>query len=1793
MKMSSKMRGGGPKKKVFKWTSEAKDLLIKIAYALDRNSKEFQATLFREFKREIEKIVGKNNGPKSIGAVATQLSTLEDQRPVKDRVNFKWTEEAKQKLLGIGLEMQARKARNHSLPFVKMMSDAFKRLYPDYTATEDNLRHQFFKIAGEREPDTVDEMRDRIEVILTEEDLSKARDSDNNLPDIVKIRQYYETGQRLGKEHLFKALCCMCGKLLFGDHKQNGRWLIVPGNPNQAYRYPVEVYCEELPPELPFKQGTKVAMCKVCHSRRQKKDKSERTLKPMPSVVNFTNPETGKWNHPKVLADIDNDRMRGMVSLLGVYHNVDVRRDEYHRRFDHIQGEVNLLSKEEQAYKYMFGLLCGRVDMRRQRETRKQEEMKVRKALTWLRKNNPLFKRFFANCETVFPALSKGEQTMIAPPDTIRTTRGDDMSEEMGAEERGYFIPANQFPCDDFTEDDYIRPVAHPSTPIGSAEDFKRMTRPGLFNRNLEAMAFPCDFPGGEGSYDPKADLSHRDYCKYLLLHIMEQFRKNPLLIFFMVDRYIKMSMIQNARAVIAPTGKKAVEKPTAGDLSDPRHDVYKRYGTRVAANIPGSKSYWWKAQQEVLAICIELKRPPDYFVTFTTNDNWPEIQSLLVPDHKPGQYCPMCPHKDERIPAVDQPVLCSIAFHQRFLRWKKEVIQNPNGELGKVQFDWYRREYQKRGAVHIHGLIWVDPQTKKNNVIRAEMPRTTNPKDKEFVEIQRALVEKYQTHHCVEDRCKMRGTKRLTQCKYGFPAPLVNEVRPDYTGLRKLYIRRKPEDQRIVPYCFSMLNIFDSCTNIQEVTFDGFEMYLTKYVCKPEKSTKVPYRSMVSKDATVVERYLRLRVMGIIEAIDIILQFPMKMSSVEVIYLDVPIHKDSQIKVLRQKKHLPRDPASTNVYYFTKFEKYLQRPSALKNVTYPDYFRQFALPRFTETTETTEEEFEPEIEEPEEPDDNSSNFIDKKNRRIHRRRRNAIIRWPFIMPYGDEIEKYCLKLLLEKVPVDNTTWDVDGDAREFKADTYLQECVNRNLWDKEEIGMEFLEYSRKMGYSEYDLRAIAGILMEGNYISHQHFREFWESHHLNDIFANPNNPALIDAIYDDPEYGPYPVPRMELESLESYIEKFTEDQAKIFEKIRHDIANDKQILCTVIGPAGTGKSHLIKAICALCRDKKDEKTWKSFCVLAPTGAAAFQIRGRTIHSMFKFDTKYKSHIYPSTMEAWLIRFCDIWIIDEMSMIDEYLMDEIELNIRKHVFHYDQTTRFGGKHIILVGDPAQLPSRNKPWFSGEHFKHFTTFTLKTLVRQKEDVFGAMLNKVRIGDMTPDVVQYFKKRLIKELDYDEVLKKNLTVIVSKRKQVDEINNIILGKLKGQLYTFYAEDTDLKGGPLSEQQLERLKKKDEKMADCIQIKVNALVHIRRNINVASGLVNGRPAIVESIHEESNIIILKSLDDDPQFWPITRQRQTIDDFGENRYVRHQFPITLGWASTVHRIQGQTLDNAIVQVDNEFFDSGQAYVALTRTRRIEDLTLLAFEPSRVFLSPYYRELLKWIENNDYFNENPDFDYPLPVWTRLDKYPDPREKEDIGDERAGDDIATQKTSKKKSKTKITVATPEPKKKLTTIITVATPESETESQRYHLHSDTEDEYYYSENEDDEPSPPPSPKSDSLTPHSKYHLNSDTDEDMPSEDENKTPIPSKQSLRSPSPITPRKRLANELSQMGLKDRPKAPPVPSKPPQIEFNEPSTSRAQPMSPLPSPLPSPVPSPLETNPKIQEIKKNPDGLF
>jgi ATP-dependent exoDNAse (exonuclease V) alpha subunit len=373
-----------------------------------------------------------------------------------------------------------------------------------------------------------------------------------------------------------------------------------------------------------------------------------------------------------------------------------------------------------------------------------------------------------------------------------------------------------------------------------------------------------------------------------------------------------------------------------------------------------------------------------------------------------------------------------------------------------------------------------------------------------------------------------------------------------------------------------------------------------------------------------------------------------------------------------------------------------------------------------------------------------------------------------------------------------------------------------------------------------------------------------------------------------------------------------------------------------ITGPGGTGKSVLVEHIIAALR-----KAGKEVAVAASTGVAAIRVGGCTIHSWLGTQIKKNKAELAKTVSEHRIkdirrieqrlRDCQVLIVDEVSMLSGDYVEMMDFWLRR--VRRVITKPFGGLQVIFTGDFLQLPPVKK---RGEHFEYDYGFqapawkkadlkvhALTKVFRQDDQEFVDMLMRLRVGDLDPLVFAYFNSRCGAELYVDP------TRLYARNDTVHSVNFRELRKLPGRQYTY---DCELEGEDEWAEKLAR---------DCIadpfvELKLGAPVLFLYN-NYEVGYVNGeRGTVVEC---RRGFVKIEKADGrvvpvDPVSWTI----KDADD--ETRATMRQLPIKLAWAMTIHKSQGMTLDALECDV-SECFAPGQTYVALSRVRSYEGLSL------------------------------------------------------------------------------------------------------------------------------------------------------------------------------------------------------------------------------------------------------------
>lgn len=409
---------------------------------------------------------------------------------------------------------------------------------------------------------------------------------------------------------------------------------------------------------------------------------------------------------------------------------------------------------------------------------------------------------------------------------------------------------------------------------------------------------------------------------------------------------------------------------------------------------------------------------------------------------------------------------------------------------------------------------------------------------------------------------------------------------------------------------------------------------------------------------------------------------------------------------------------------------------------------------------------------------------------------------------------------------------------------------------------------------------------------------------------------------------------------------ELTEEQIKIL----NAVLEGKNIFFT--GSAGTGKSFLLRKIISTLPPDVTMAT-------ASTGVAACHIGGITLHQFagIGLGTGTKERCFqlasrPSVISIW--RKTKHLIIDEISMVDGEFFDKIEAVAR----HVRRTERpFGGIQLILCGDFFQLPpvsktnDRAKFCFQSEAWQrciHFN-FELQTVHRQKDKAFVKVLNSIRIGRVTDDIVDTLKETAKQHIESNGVL---ATRLCSHVKEADEINEFQLNELKSETKVYTALDSDNSMTYMLDQQLS--------VPGKLVLKIGAQVMLLKNININSGLVNGARGVVIDFKNDIPIIQLCS----GAHYEAKMEKWTIKTSSGVLVHRKQIPLKLAWAFSIHKSQGLTLD-CVEMCLSRVFDAGQSYVALSRAQSLQSLRVLDFNSQQVWANTTVLEFYKKFRRN------------------------------------------------------------------------------------------------------------------------------------------------------------------------------------------------------------------------------------
>lgn len=400
----------------------------------------------------------------------------------------------------------------------------------------------------------------------------------------------------------------------------------------------------------------------------------------------------------------------------------------------------------------------------------------------------------------------------------------------------------------------------------------------------------------------------------------------------------------------------------------------------------------------------------------------------------------------------------------------------------------------------------------------------------------------------------------------------------------------------------------------------------------------------------------------------------------------------------------------------------------------------------------------------------------------------------------------------------------------------------------------------------------------------------------------------------------------------------------KLFDRIEN--SNDSFF---ITGKAGTGKSTFVHYFA--------QKTKKKVLMSAFTGIAAINVGGQTLHSFFRFPLKPlmpeddEITIFKEfTQKYKIIEKIDTIVIDEVSMLRSDILEAIDFSLRKN--GGDPSKKFGGKQILLIGDIFQLPPvidsteevekflfaeiyDSEYFFDSHSYKDITPtyFEFKKSHRQKSDLpFVELLDKVRICDVSEQTLSKLNERY--NPNYTSILDEfviNLTA-----------NNAIANaenakKLLGLPYTKFNFEATITG---------EFKEDKYPTSKTLELKKNAQVIFIKN-DLAKNWVNGTIAKIDFISvdlieirlQDGSTHKLESVTWENRKYKYNKEKRQI--VSEVIGTFKQYPIKLAWAITIHKSQGLTFENVIIDLGTGAFVNGQVYTALSRCKTLQGITL------------------------------------------------------------------------------------------------------------------------------------------------------------------------------------------------------------------------------------------------------------
>lgn len=1220
---------------------------------------------------------------------------------------------------------------------------------------------------------------------------------------------------------------------------------------------------------------------------------------------------------------------------------------------------------------------------------------KVRHALIWLRRNNQFYRDIVIDESRIENLPADGYVADIIPrvgADESDEDDGDrannperspqqsistqDASEQADAP----MIERSCFPNIDALDADSAirnrvrqRALIEGAVDLGSWPDLGDAPEDEFSAEGLICKAFPVLFPYGRGDLRaPRIKrVTPRQYFQFLMQYKDGRFANDHRFPYYAYNSLARWDAINCGNVFLRVNNFQDVSNEALLNvLNDQGHELASSimyYGSTLR----GTRPFWKQRCSELTQMVRQIGLPTIFFTLSAADYHWPDLFRLIVPGQDPAQFT----ERERHELMHDNPFLTANFFNIRAQAFIDLFIKR----FFPVADFWYRFEWQHRGSPHVHGLLWLDDSPDCSNIdsldheqhssiisffdrlvsaqvgARLSIPIQDSPCRQRFTDLtteQKSrdldrMLNAVQRHsrcgtHCLR---KKRGTSTIA-CRYGFPIEMNIESRLiKENGVWKFYPKRN--DEYLQRYNRFVTQVWRGNTDFSAITSrDAVLHYIAKYASKGEQQSetfseilrRVLQRNPADTPAKTLVR--QLLITSVAER---------NFSAQEVAHLisGWPLfHASRTFVVLSLKQEWRQLDGGTSIV-----RRYMSRPQTLEEVTLFDFARfhnyRTGGPRMKECIVRVV----PHIRLSDDAQSNEEYF--KLQCSLH-------IPWrtnPHDMLGGLTWEEFYLSHLglldehnddfgeefphlPDEIEFEQEPQDIPQLARDA---AMVASRLMPNFDNADALGSRPIDQAH-----EWSTLSSTGLTID-------HITSYLRSYRSASGAERTTQTGLIERC------------------------RMSDDQRRVMDVFDQQLRNPyhqvKRVL--VQGKAGSGKSAIIKAICStLDRALQDSpEIINGYAVLAPTGASAVNVDGKTIHSYLRIPAVGQLHpLNGENLRTFQLQLSKVRFI----LVDEYSMIGLRLFLKMHERlcqgRGSAAEPFGGYFLYFFGDLRQLPPvRDVAMFMEPSFNDPAVsrgrslvnsiqkaFVLSTSHRQADDqaMFRTILDGIATGNITHSGWQLLMSRRVGILSRAEVDSfRNIVHLFPTNNQVTEFNEKRIAENRMPVARIEALHNNIIAKQADDGEAQGLSRE-------LYLSIGSRVILRKNLCVAKGLVNGsQGTVTDIIYMDGEAppslpyVILINFDTfrgpylEGHAFPV-RPVSVVWRASNTECSRCQFPLTLAYALTIHKSQGLTLSKAAIDIGPKELASGLAYVGLSRVKRLDGLMLLQSYDLTRFLS-------------------------------------------------------------------------------------------------------------------------------------------------------------------------------------------------------------------------------------------------